>query len=307
MVQRCYLDTSFGALSDATRRGVLEQLGRGEASITALAERFQMSLTGMKKHVGVLERAGLVRTEKVGRVRTCSLGTHGLEQESKWIEGHRQVWAMRFEALNRVVEALQLQESTNESQPFDTTTPLHENPAGVHEDSPPDEIAALEYLICGFTGGILRRAREIPEERWNWSFSERTPTAREICEHAWMWLWSDRQEITVLDPTHQVAVPDPPAERGKMLDLLESEKQAWRQLLLTLTATMMDAIRVSPDGHLRSVRGYLLHMAQHIVSKSGQMTMLHFELGLDGDGPYDALHPNRLYSFGSPAWPAPRN
>lgn len=74
------LDASFSALSDATRRGVLEQLGRGDASITDLAERFQMTLTGMKKHVGVLERAGLVTTEKVGRVRTCRLGPGRLEE-----------------------------------------------------------------------------------------------------------------------------------------------------------------------------------------------------------------------------------
>ena len=76
MVQytRTRLDASFAALSDATRRGVLEQLGRADASITELAEKFHMTLTGMKKHVGVLEQAGLVTTEKVGRVRTCKLG-----------------------------------------------------------------------------------------------------------------------------------------------------------------------------------------------------------------------------------------
>src|SRR5205809_7234540 len=65
------LDTSFAALSDATRRGVLEQLGRADASITDLAEKFHMTLTGMKKHVGVLEQAGLGTTKKIGRVRKC--------------------------------------------------------------------------------------------------------------------------------------------------------------------------------------------------------------------------------------------
>ncbi|TGP75579.1 ArsR family transcriptional regulator, partial [bacterium M00.F.Ca.ET.221.01.1.1] len=76
------LDASFAALSDATRRGVLEQLGRADASITELAEKFHMTLTGMKKHVGVLEQAGFVTTEKVGRVRTCKLGLRGLEEEA---------------------------------------------------------------------------------------------------------------------------------------------------------------------------------------------------------------------------------
>ena len=99
-------DASFAALSDATRRGVLEQLGRADASITDLADTFHMTLTGMKKHVGVLERAGLVRTEKVGRVRTCRLGLRGLAEEAAWIEAYRQVWDARFDALDAVVEDL---------------------------------------------------------------------------------------------------------------------------------------------------------------------------------------------------------
>ncbi len=107
------LDAAFGALSDATRRGVLEQLGRADASITALAERFQMTLTGMKKHVGVLEQAGLVTTEKVGRVRTCRLGVRGLQEEAVWIERQRQLWAARFDGLDLVVEELKQKEKVN--------------------------------------------------------------------------------------------------------------------------------------------------------------------------------------------------
>src|SRR5690349_12807897 len=104
------LDASFAALSDATRRGVLEQLGRSDASITDLAEKFQMTLTGMKKHIGVLEHAGLVATEKVGRVRTCRLGPHRLEEETAWPESHRQLWAARFDELDSVVEELKRKE-----------------------------------------------------------------------------------------------------------------------------------------------------------------------------------------------------
>ena len=108
MVQYCqrHFDASFGALSDATRRGVLEQLGRADASITALAERFHMTLTGMKKHVAVLEQAGLVTTEKAGRVRTCKLGRRGLQEEAAWIESYRQLWDARFDELDKVVEEL---------------------------------------------------------------------------------------------------------------------------------------------------------------------------------------------------------
>jgi DNA-binding transcriptional ArsR family regulator len=100
------LDASFAALSDATRRGVLEQLGRADASITDLADRFHMTLTGMKKHVGVLEQAGLVTTEKVGRVRTCKLGARRLEEEAAWLERYRQLWASRFDELDEIVEEL---------------------------------------------------------------------------------------------------------------------------------------------------------------------------------------------------------
>ena len=112
MVQypRAHLDASFAALSDATRRGVLERLGRSDASITDLAQSFHMTLTGMKKHVGVLEQAGLVTTKKVGRVRTCKLGARRLEEEAAWIERHRQLWSARFDALDELVEHLKCKE-----------------------------------------------------------------------------------------------------------------------------------------------------------------------------------------------------
>jgi DNA-binding transcriptional ArsR family regulator len=109
------LDATFSALSDATRRGILEQLGRADASISALAERFHITLTGMKKHVSVLEGAGLVRTEKLGRVRTCKLGLRTLEEEAAWIESYRQIWAARFDELDVVVEELKRKEKANGS------------------------------------------------------------------------------------------------------------------------------------------------------------------------------------------------
>ena len=107
------LDASFAALSDATRRGVLEQLGRSDASITELAEKFHMTLTGMKKHVGVLEQSGFVITEKVGRVRTCKLGPRRLVAEMAWLERYRELWAARFDALDQVVEELKRKEKVD--------------------------------------------------------------------------------------------------------------------------------------------------------------------------------------------------
>ena len=107
------LDASFAALSDATRRGVLEQLARGDASITDLAEKFRMTLTGMKKHVAVLERAALVTTQKTGRVRTCRLGVRTLDEEAAWLERHRQLWSARFDALDSIVEQLKRKEKSD--------------------------------------------------------------------------------------------------------------------------------------------------------------------------------------------------
>ena len=113
---RTSADTTFAALSDATRRGVLEQLSRADASISDLADRFHMTLTGMKKHVSVLEQAGLVATRKEGRVRTCTLGSSRLEDEAKWIDTYRQLWAARFDALDRIVEELSQQEERHERE-----------------------------------------------------------------------------------------------------------------------------------------------------------------------------------------------
>ncbi|MDV3457953.1 metalloregulator ArsR/SmtB family transcription factor [Sphingomonas sp. HF-S4] len=108
MVQHAHasLDLSFSALSDATRRGIIDRLGQGQASITVLADRFGMTLTGMKKHVQVLEQAGFVVTQKVGRVRTCRLGQRGLEAEAAWIEAHRKLFEDRFDALDEIISEL---------------------------------------------------------------------------------------------------------------------------------------------------------------------------------------------------------
>ncbi len=115
MVQyaRAHLDASLAALADSTRRGVLEQLGREDASITALADRFHMTLTGMKKHVGVLEQAGLVVTEKVGRVRTCRIGARRLEEVAAWIASYHQLWDARFGELDQVIEELKQKENSD--------------------------------------------------------------------------------------------------------------------------------------------------------------------------------------------------
>ena len=98
------LDSAFAALSDPTRRGILEHLGREDASISDLAARFDMTLTGMKKHVGVLEQSGLVQTEKLGRVRTCRLGPRRLDRETAWIAKYQQMLEARYNRLEAFLE-----------------------------------------------------------------------------------------------------------------------------------------------------------------------------------------------------------
>jgi DNA-binding transcriptional ArsR family regulator len=105
MVQRQDgLDDSFHALADRTRRGILERLGRREASVSELAEQFDMTLTGMKKHIRVLEEAGLVSTEKVGRVRRCRLGPRRLQDETAWIARYQEMLEARLDRLGEFLE-----------------------------------------------------------------------------------------------------------------------------------------------------------------------------------------------------------
>ncbi|HEX5632765.1 MAG TPA: metalloregulator ArsR/SmtB family transcription factor [Gemmatimonadales bacterium] len=112
MVQRLRrLDLTFGALADGTRRGILERLGRGDATISDLAQAFGMTLTGLKKHVRVLEEAGLVTTRKVGRVRTCRLGPRRLEDETAWMTRHRAMLEARLDRLGEFLERERMEET----------------------------------------------------------------------------------------------------------------------------------------------------------------------------------------------------
>ncbi|HEV7805323.1 MAG TPA: metalloregulator ArsR/SmtB family transcription factor [Solirubrobacteraceae bacterium] len=104
MVQHSQIDRTLSALADPTRRGVLERLGRGSATITELAEPFAISLTGMKKHVHVLEEAELVTTEKVGRARRCSLGPRRLDDVQEWMEMYRRMLDERLDRFGELLE-----------------------------------------------------------------------------------------------------------------------------------------------------------------------------------------------------------
>ena len=112
MVQyQAQLDRSFAALSDPTRRGILERLGRGRATISELAEPFGISLTGLKKHVQVLEEAGFVQTEKIGRTRWCTLGPQDLTEVERWVAGYRLMLDERLDRLGELLERTKGQNS----------------------------------------------------------------------------------------------------------------------------------------------------------------------------------------------------
>jgi DNA-binding transcriptional ArsR family regulator len=104
MVQYFPIDRTFGALADPTRRGILERLGRGSATISELAEPFGISLTGVKKHVHVLEAAGLVTTEKVGRARRCRLAPRRLEEVDEWVQSYRRMLDERLDRFGELLE-----------------------------------------------------------------------------------------------------------------------------------------------------------------------------------------------------------
>jgi DNA-binding transcriptional ArsR family regulator len=104
------LDRTFSALSDPTRRGILERLGLGSATISDLAARSRMSLTGLRKHVRILEQAGLVTTEKRGRTRHCHLGPQRLDDVSQWVEDYRLFWDASYERLDEYLETLKERE-----------------------------------------------------------------------------------------------------------------------------------------------------------------------------------------------------
>jgi hypothetical protein len=170
-----------------------------------------------------------------------------------------------------------------------------------------NELETFELMIFGYVGSIVKAASQIPDDKWNWSFSERTPTAREICEHTFIWLWCDRQQMSVLDRSLHGPTPDLPVERELMIELLEGERSEWRTMIRSMSPDQLDAERESWDGDMRLMRSFLFHIGQHIICKVGQIRMLVFELGLDGGEPYNAPHPNTYYGFiDSNPWPASR-
>jgi hypothetical protein len=170
-----------------------------------------------------------------------------------------------------------------------------------------NELQVFELMIAGYVGSILRAARQIPPDKWNWSFSNHTPTAREVCEHTFLWLWCDRQQLLVSDRSQHRPTPTLPPDQMSMIQLLEAEGQEWRRLVRLLKTEELAEERESWDGEMRLVRSFLFHMGQNVVYKAGQIWMLAFELNPIDEETYTAPYPNQMYGFTDAApWPSPR-
>lgn len=173
--------------------------------------------------------------------------------------------------------------------------------------NPKSELEVFEWLVAGFVGSLLRAAGQIPADKWNWSFTTTSPTPREICEHTFLWLWCDRQQMLVLDRSQHLPTPPLPADREEMMSLLRSEGEEWRTLIRSLSPEQLDEERDPWPDETRNIRGFLFHMSQHVLPKAGQMWMIHYGLGVDGEPTYSAPHPNDYYQFSGVApWPSAR-
>lgn len=157
-------------------------------------------------------------------------------------------------------------------------------------------------MLCGHLYTIVERGRAIPTDKFDWAFALPAPTARTLVTHTWQWLVCDRQHIEMPDASAHPRVPDPPEDQQALCDALAAETDRWRSLTESLTPEKMDEPRHQfNDPRDWSIRGVLHHMYQNSVYKSGQISMIYFALGLDGEGLYEADFPNPIYDivFGS--------
>lgn len=159
------------------------------------------------------------------------------------------------------------------------------------------ENEAYVSLLCGHLGQMVRRLRQIPADRWDWTFAPPAPTPRILATHAWQWLICDRQHIAEPDACRHPRVPDPPADPSALCDALQEETDRWHSLLMSLTLEQLDEPRRQFNEYEMPVRGFVCHMIQNCIYKHGQLATIYFALGLDGEEPYDAPFPNPIYEM----------
>ncbi len=157
------------------------------------------------------------------------------------------------------------------------------------------ETKSCADLLISHLRGMVFRLRQIPEDKWDWTFAPPAPTPRILAVHTWQWLVCDRQHIEEVDAQKHALVPEPPAQPDAMCDVLDTERSRWEILLAGLTSEDLDAPRRQFNGYPMTVRDFLGHIVQNSIYKHGQLSTLYFALGLDGSAPYDAPFPNPIY------------
>ena len=157
------------------------------------------------------------------------------------------------------------------------------------------ETESIAAMLCGHLRGMVRNARAIPSEKFDFAYAVSAPTPRTLVTHAYQWLVCDRQHVEEPDASKHPRVPAPDGQAA-LCDALAEETDRWQEMILALTPEQLDEVRHqfnSPEDW--SVRGILHHMYQNCVYKNGQLSYTFFALGLDGEEPYDAPFPNPTY------------
>jgi hypothetical protein len=168
------------------------------------------------------------------------------------------------------------------------------------------ECEVYDLLIPRFVALMASCIESYPADKWNWSFNQMTPSARELGEHAFAWLWCDRQQIELPDPADHKPTPTL-ATQAEVANGLAEEGLRWKQLIERLSDEELSSTRFIWGQETRSVRGFIFHIAQHVIYKFGQLSQLRFAIGLDGSEPYTAPYPNCIYGFEPEnSWPAAR-
>ena len=172
--------------------------------------------------------------------------------------------------------------------------------------NPLSENEGIAMMLCGHIRVMVRSARKIPADKFDWTYAPPAPTPRTLVTHAWQWLVCDRYHIEQPDASLHPRVPDPPDDQQALCDVLAAEADTWEKLILSLTPEQMAEKRhqFNETSWDWSVRGCLYHMLQNGIYKNGQLSTIFFALGLDGTEPYDAPFPNPIYAeiFGDD-WP----
>lgn len=158
-----------------------------------------------------------------------------------------------------------------------------------------DENEAYSELLCGHLLRFTRRLRAIPVEHWEWQPNPAVPSPRYLAQHAWLWLVSDRQHILEPDALRHSLVSDPPVAQAELCTLLDEETEEWRTLLRAMGPEQFAEVRLAFNWRRVNVRWLVHHMCGNVIYKHGQLATLYFQLGLDGEAPYQAPLPQRDY------------